>query len=255
MADDNNEWPREPGFRGFYTDYGPITSSTRKIVEPSTGAVIRYSVSRNQWDERSPRIRRIRAYATLPQNRAPACWMRFDLLDDGGQELDDSELWYACDAMSASLERLASALIEATGSGVTDVFDLGPVLHFERLEVHQELRGTGLGVLLAQAVLAEFVNRFKPSLLLLCPYPLQFENCAPGESSDSKRQTRFKRALDTNRRKLARLYEREFGVVRLCKGGDYWATALPGFRLMQSKPGWAVWYDHRETAVSTTACV
>lgn len=181
--------------------------------------------------------------------------MRFDLLDGGGQELDDSELWYACDAMSASLARLASALIEATGSGVTDIFDLGPVLHFERLEVNEDLCGTGLGILLAQTVLAELAKRFKPSLLLLCPFPLQFENCAPDEESDSKGQTRFKRALATNRRRLSRLYEREFGVVRLCKGGDYWAAALPGFRLMQSKPGWAVWYDHRETTVSTTACV
>ena len=109
MADVNDDWPRKPELQGFYTYYGMMPSGTRKVVEPSTGAVIRYSVSQNQWDERSPRIRQIRACAILFGNRKPACWTRLDLIDDGGQQLDDDNLGYA-----ARLALASTPFLEAT---------------------------------------------------------------------------------------------------------------------------------------------
>jgi len=234
-------WPREPEFSGFFTDYERLPRTARKIVDLTTGATLRYSVTLNRWDERSPRLRGIRAVATLPGERKPACWLRYDLIEDGGTYQTDDDFWYVCDALSGQLERLATGLIESCGSEIGDVLCQGPILHFERLEVKQELRGTGLGVALAQRLLLELVERFNPVLLVLCPYPLQFENCHTEREVSAREQASYKRAFDSSRQRLARLYERGFGVKRLHKGSDYWGTGLSGCHLMQGRDGWVLW--------------
>lgn len=172
-------WPNEPEFDGFFTEYEPIRSSARKVSEPMTGATIRYVTSRNQWDDRSPGIREIRARANLVNDRKAACWLKFDLIESGPRHVADDDLWYACDALSSSLERLASGLIQTCAGNVGDILEAGPILHFDRLETRRDLQGSFLGVRVAQYLLRELVERYRPVFLALCPYPLQFEHCNP----------------------------------------------------------------------------
>lgn len=163
------------------------------------------------------------------------------MLDDGGHRVSDDDLWYACDALSGPLERLASGLIASSEVDLASIFELGPILHFERLEVRQDLRGSRIGVTLARSLIAELVNRFSPALLVLCPYPLQFEDCGPESESDATTQARYNKSFSANKHKLAILYEREFGVVRLRSDSDYWGVALSGFRFLHGSEGWVVW--------------
>jgi hypothetical protein len=241
MTNGIREWPCNPTFNEFFSEYTRLPSRAREIVEPTTGALVRYSVSQNQWDERCPRIRKIRAAATLDGVREPACWLRFDLFDGGRRYVDSEDLYYACDALSSSLERVASELIETCEGDIGDVLCLGPILHFERLEVRQSLRGKGLGIKVAKCMLNELTFRFRPTMLILCPFPLQFEGCAPPPDAGEHERKRYENALENNRRKLERLYKREFKVSRLGTNSDYWGAGLGGCRMMHGCNGWVVW--------------
>lgn len=98
-----------------------------------------------------------------------------------------------------------------------------------------------MGIRLSQWLLGELVDRFSPALLVLCPYPLQFENCGPGSESGLPERARYDSAFRASKRKLARLYEREFGVVRLRKNSDYWGVTFAGHQFMRGRTGWVIW--------------
>jgi len=53
-------------------------------------------------------------------------------------------------------------------------------------------------------------------------------------------RTRFDKAFAGSKRKLIRLYEREFWVERLGKDSDYWGTSLSNFGFVQGPSGWGV---------------
>jgi len=241
MEPNNQGWPTAQSFDGFFTAYADLPAGARVLTEPNSGAAICYSISKNLYEEGCPRIRRIVACATLPDDDRPACWLRFDLIETTDEAMSDVELYDACDSISKPLERLAGALMGTCGGDIAEMLLIGPILHFERVEVRNDLRGKGLGMTLARCLIAELEERFSPSLLVVRAFPLQFQACAPENDTSSEEHLRFEKALAESQRKLVDLYEREGGLVRL--GGassEYWGAAMSGCELSRKGGHWAV---------------
>ncbi|REE23169.1 hypothetical protein B0G71_6408 [Paraburkholderia sp. BL27I4N3] len=243
MRDNFEGSATEPQFDGFFRSHGDLDTTAQCIVEPATGATIRYTTSRNRWQGHSPRIREIRASANLANDLRPACWIRFDVIEAGRVAVTNDDFCYACDVVSHSLEQLASGLVETAAEDISRVLERGPIIYFEGLELRHDLQGSRLGVVVARYLLDVLVSRHSPALLVLCPYPLQFESRRFEEAIEHAVLQKSEHTLERNRQNLIALFEREFWVSRLGKESDYWGTSLSGFGFIQGPSGWSI-YQH-----------
>jgi hypothetical protein len=88
-------------------------------------------------------------------------------------------------------------------------------MHFRGMEVRPPFRGQGRGVRFAKAFMASLVGEFRPKIIFLKPFPLQFEGagCARDEAGLT---------LEQARKKLAAYYVRTLGCKPVKARSEYY---------------------------------
>lgn len=183
--------------------------------------------------------RGVHAQAFLKGETFPAAYVEFDLLETRpGCRCNDKDFIAACDAVNDTLGSLADALIQSSVEDIGAVLARGPILHLSRLEVRSHHAGRGLGTAFGGQMVSRLVQIHRASLLVIKPFPLQFESCAPPAGSASSEA--FSSAFNEAEAKLTEFYRLNFGAQRAGEGNAYLLAPLGGLKLLVDEFGWSL---------------
>ncbi len=133
--------------------------------------------------------------------------------------LDLEDFWHAADGVSSQSETFATIIME-NWPDYDPPFDYGNAVHFDRLVVRSEADPDRMALkLIARGIEREFMRR--ASVLLLCAFPLEFENEGPDEPERANFLfARRRRAMLRRYRSVLGLRHVQWGVGR--KYGWMW---------------------------------
>ncbi|KWU17941.1 hypothetical protein AS149_14805 [Burkholderia cenocepacia] len=143
----------------------------------------------------------------------------FELLDAAAEESDE-------------YHELSDVIAGRCAEGL-QTFDHGPVLALQYIELRRALRGTGQGAMLGLAVLRLLCARFRVSVVIWKPYPLQYLD----HSTQELRAVRGELIEATKR--LSNHYQDVWGATRLASSGWLgWVPPFKPFSVQANKTRW-----------------
>ncbi|WP_432263408.1 hypothetical protein [Cupriavidus sp. TMH.W2] len=235
-----NIWPRPRLEGGFFSDIEPIRDGDQFAPQGAIPTAVLHQTSQNYMPpDVCLEARGVRGQAYLPGDAFPAAYVEFDVLEKKpDSSIDDQRFFEACDAVNGTLSSLADAILQASVEEIGSVLALGPILHLSRLEVRSDHAGQGLGVGLGTAMLRLLSQRYRAAMLVLKPFPLQFESCAP--SPEAPDHVDFTEAFNLAEKRLAEFYCDSFGVRRVREGDTFMLAPLGSLELVVDEIGWSL---------------
>ncbi|BBQ02958.1 hypothetical protein BSFA1_80860 (plasmid) [Burkholderia sp. SFA1] len=240
------QWPRDRMESGFFTEIDTARAGETFVLPGRESIIVSHQISANYMaPDLHTEAMGFRATAFRRDDSLPVAYVEFDVIRaKSGCNVDDESFVNACDTVNGTLSALANAVLESSIHGIHTVFARGPLLHLSRLEVRGDCAGHGVGALLGLTALQWLQRETKAVLLLLQPFPLQFESCAP--SHDSPDRAKFEASYAEAESRLTKFYEQTFGVQCARPGEAYLMAALGGFELAVDDYGWSLCHPEEE---------
>lgn len=222
--------------QGFFHEVsahqGPVQS-----LKVGRGLVVEYSFSNDLLDGAGAcESRGVTAWLLLDGLSIPVGVLDATLLTAGeGLEFG---LYDACDQVSEALQKLILELARTSRDDLPVVLGQGGFLVINRLEVRAAHRGAGLCKKLVQPICELAHSMFNARLLVLEPFPLQYENCEPDENSQWFSE--YWKGLQIDIDRLSSFYSYEFGFMAAGADSTLLIKPLLGTHLSQRIDGWAL---------------
>ncbi|QWE98119.1 MULTISPECIES: hypothetical protein [unclassified Cupriavidus] len=234
-------WPRRRQETGYFSEVEALTDGIRLDAEFAKEPwLVLCQVSDSFLSEDSGMdARGVHAQAFRLGEAFPRAYVEFDLLSPcAGQTLEEWQFLDACDSASSALSSMAIALSQSAVQDVGRLLGSAPILHLSRIEVRADQQGQRLGEWLGQFMLRWLCSSFAPGLLVVQPFPLQFESCSPCEGTPA--HAAFREELGAATAKLAGYYCRTLNVNAVREGDSHLIGALAGWRLLVDEFGWSL---------------
>lgn len=234
-------WPRRRQASGYFSEVEAMIDGVRLETQFAEEPwIVLCQVSDSFLSEDSGlQARGIRAQAFRLGDDYPCAYAEFDLLTAiAGRDLDERLFLDACDSASSALSTMALALSQSAAQDIGHLLGSTSILYLSRIEVRADQQGRMVGEWFNQFVLAWLRSSFAPGLLIVHPFPLQFESCAPCEGTPA--HTEFCRDFGLAQARLARYYRRTLKVDVVREGDTHLVAALAGWSLLVDEFGWSL---------------
>lgn len=221
---------------GYFCGIPPLTGVI-ETVTINDAFSLRYTLSDDVFQGESVcEGRNVLAWLCAANDETPVAVLEAVVLSRG-QELGLA-VPEACDQISEGLYNITAHLAKTCTIALADFLEQAGVIVVTRLEVRRDSRHHSRSLQFVDALCCRVNQKYPLALLVVQPFPLQYEHCEPDADSDN--YDPFWSAFRDDVDKLSNFYSYVFNCSSVSQDSSLLFKALPGWLLRNDRYGWSI---------------